>query len=671
MNKKTYLYMLRTVRLIKSCDPLVGMRIPTFTRNYSFKSVAPLPWGTHPWTKAPIRFLSQETSLELELKNCISLKDTSDSSDLNNVSLPKEDLDLETEVAHSMYEEKTKYQSAIMDAVQKCTSPCEVLDIFASNSHNESDLHSGIIKLWQIMSPHKKLKHFEEQLISEHPNLHNLCYGVMMVAPTMPTGFLVRSLYVFVSLKVNQKSRIIQTLLIICQKRLSMLREEHVSILADCLKMMESDRNVDILNSGLQLLIEFKLEDIKTVTSLQNLMKSLGRDAPLHLKLRFKKKALRMIDKFSAIQCQNMLSVLATIDFHAYDLLNACSLRLIGCIDELTYEDINTILYCCFKLSYFNEKLLSAIGDNIMNTIDTWTIWQIAVILQNMSKLNYRHVPLLDYFAEDIMQHSDSLSIKDLLRTSRIFSSVNHLPEGKGDQFLGTLNKSLMLNLDMIKSSQLLGIVYSFCLLGFLPHSAINKLLKDESILSTENKKDIALLNHIKLCSMMDMSSQECLQDLKKAPVMCAASIQRFHTYLQNYIGDPNLYQHSMQIPNSYYIDFVLALDTKQNKLVPVEDIQTGDRSNNIARIAVLCLSKSAFTLGTFHPVGNVAAKIRHIKYHGFDVVLVPVHQFFKLSEEGKVEFVRKNIFRESSGSQNEVEAKQSEQSLYEDPNDT
>ncbi|XP_063788760.1 LOW QUALITY PROTEIN: FAST kinase domain-containing protein 2, mitochondrial [Pseudophryne corroboree] len=543
-----------------------------------------------------------------------------------------------------------------MEAVQNCTTPCEVLDIFSSTSPSERDLHSGIMKLWQIVSPHKKMKLSEEQLLSEHPNLHNLCYGIMVAAPTMSTVFLIRSLHVLVSLRVNQKARVMQTLLIVCQKRLGTLNEGNISLLANCLKMMESDRNVDVLVSGLRLLLVFKLKDIDTVSSLQSLMRSLGKDAPSQLKLQFMRKALQMVDQFSVSQCRYMFSILADIDLPAYGLLNACSLRLIDHVEELAYEDIKAILHCCFNLSYFNRKLLSALGDHVINTIDTWKIWQITMILKNLSKLNFRHVPLLDYLAEDVMQRSDSLTIQDLLKTIRVFSSVNHLPDGKADQFLEALEKSLMLHLDGMKHSHLLGIVYSFWLLGFLPQSAINRILMDESVLSTESER--TMWNHIKTSWMLDTSQERAsLPSLIKAPVMGATSIQRFHTYLQDYIGEPNLYQYSMQIPGSYYIDFVLAWDTEQKKLVPVDSLQTSDRSQNTVRIAVLCFPRSAFTLGSLHPNGNVAAKTRLIKSHGFDVVLIPVHRFFGMPDEEKVAFLRMNVFRESADSTHEVPA--------------
>lgn len=39
--------------------------------------------------------------------------------------------------------------------------------------------------------------------------------------------------------------------------------------------------------------------------------------------------------------------------------------------------------------------------------------------------------------------------------------------------------------------------------------------------------------------------------------------------------------------------------------------------------IAVLCCTPNAFALGTLHPLGKLASKIRNIKSYGFSVVVV------------------------------------------------
>ncbi|XP_040296982.1 FAST kinase domain-containing protein 2, mitochondrial [Bufo bufo] len=645
-------YLLRTVRLLQSCHCLLGVRIPSLLRNYSSRSRLLLFPEIKPWTPAsiPIRFLNQEISVSAEANNPLSVHSTSSSSDQDRDL--SDEYSLKSDLGDSLEGEK------VMEPPKKL-SCVEVLEAFSSDSHSQHDLYCCILDLWRSLTNDKKMKLSDKQLISEHPHFYNLCYDVMKSAPSMSNKFLVCSLYVFVSLKVNQKTRLIQTLLNICQQRLSTLKVEEISILAKGLKMMESDKNVDILNSGLCLLIELKCEAMKDVTAIQNMM----RIAPPHLRRNFEEKALQMVDKFTVSQCHNMFSVLAGINLHSESLLDSCSHKLIDCLDELSCKKIISLTSCCSKLLYFNEQLLSAIGENIKNNIYMWDMWQISLVLTSMAFLRFRCVPLLDYFADKIMQESKSLTGSYLVKVAKIYSIVNHLPEGKEDKFLKTLNKALDLHMDSMNKKELLRTFYNLCLLGLVSSSAMNKFLEDQSLPGIMHNIEKSYLSHIKLCVLLESgSSPYSIQDLEKIEANHSHSVFMCHTFLKDHFKDPTLYQENMQFPSSYFIDFVLTLDKEQCKLIPTGDVQNFEGSQDITRIAVLCCTPNAFTLGSLHPVGKLALKMRHLKSLGFTVVVVPVNQFLMLTEAKKVEFLRENIFNGTSSNQNLVLANEVKQ---------
>lgn len=658
MHNKSLPCIIRTVRLLQSCPCLLGVRLPSLLRNYSSRSGLLLLHEMKHWTppsiatSTPIRFLNKETLISAEERRTVSVDGPISSSEQNQIDVLNEDCSLRTGNGHSLDGEETRLQASSMGP-PKTSSCMELLDAFNSNSHSQHELYCTIMDLWKILANTKKLKLSDRQLMSEHPNFYDLCYEVMKSAPSMSSPFLVCGLCVFVTLKVNQNTRLIQTLLNVCQQRLSTLKVEEISILANSLKMMESDKTVDILNSGLCLLIELKCEAVKDITTLQYLM----RIAPAHLQRKFEEKALQMIDKFTVSQCYNMFSVLAEMNLHSDSLLDSCSHKLINCLDELSCKRIASLTGHCSKLLYFNEKLLSAVGENIMNNIYMWNIWQISMALRNMAFLRFRYVPLLDHFADKIMQESQPLKINFLVTAAKVYSVLHHLPEGKGDKFLETLDSALHLHMNSIKKKELLKTVYNFCLLGLVPASAINKLLEENS-LGTLNRTDRSYLSHIKLCMSLESgSSPFSIQDLKKVEAYHSHSVIMCHTFLKNYFKDPTLYQENMQLPSSYFIDFVLTWNREQSKLVPTGDVPNFDSSQNITRFAVLCCTANAFTLGSLHPVGKMAVKIRHLKALGFTVVVVPVSQFIMLTEAKKVEYLKENIFKDISSNQNVAKA--------------
>lgn len=598
------------------------------------------------------------------------LNDSPAISDGNNVSPLNEEISLKPDELAST---PKMVPSSTMIALNKCTTPRDVLNVFLRPSYRKDELFEGVLKLWNtFLALNEKQKLTERDSIVGHPHFHNLTHGILKMAPVMSPEALIRMLYVFVRLQIHQQSKLIQNLLLICQEHLTSFNEVELAILANTLEWLKNDKNVDLITFGLRLMIDMKIEEVNEITPLLTMMKAIGRTAPLRLKLKLENKALQMVDRFNVAQSENLFCVLADIDFYSEHLLNACSDKLINGLDELSYTKIVSLLSCCCELDYSNEKLLTAVGDQILKTICLWKPWQLAMILQYFVHLHFRHVPLLDRYAEIFTNNLNSVKIWDLSEAVKFYSALNHLPEKKTQQFLEAVNASLQAYLNSIPPKKLLYIVYNLYVLGVCPDFAVNKLLQYESIL---NLKEQSIFTHINLCLMMNKPflKSHSFFCLKKVPPATTEDFQTSHTDIKNFIKDPDLYHYSLQIANTYYIDFVLALDTQDNKLVPVGDLQTdnleiADCSENLIRIAVLCCTPNAFALGTLHPLGKLALKIRILKSFGFSVVVVPMHKFVRLTEENRVEYLRTKIFQELLDDQSALEGTTAEQDLEKNP---
>ncbi|KAM5152534.1 FAST kinase domain-containing protein 2, mitochondrial isoform 2-T3 [Mantella aurantiaca] len=674
MGSKNCVYMLRTMRQLQPCKS--GMTCPKFTRNYRLEATLPLlsdaltmRLALHSAT-VPIRYISHETPPCSEAKNMTSdwrgkpLNGSPAISDVNHVSPLNEHIRLKPDELSSSHK---MCQSSTMTALNECTTPREVLDVFSSSSNRNDEVFKGVLKLWHtFLALDEKQKLIERDVIVGHPHFLNLTQEVWKKASVLPPGTLIHMLYVFVRLKINQQSRLIQDLLVICQQHLSNLNEVELAILANTLEWLSSDKNVDMLKFGLRLLVDMKIEELNEVTPLLTVMKAVGRIAPLRLKLKLENKALEMVDRFNVTQSESIFCVLADIHFYSEQLLDACSRKLID-IDELSYAEIVSLLSCCCELNYSNERLLTVLGNQIMKTICLWKPLQLAMILHYFAQLRFRHVPLLDRYADIFTSNLNSVNIWDLSEATKVYSVLNHLPEKMTHRFLEAVNTSLQAHLDSIPPEKLHDIIYNLCVLGICPDIAINKLLQYENSL---NLKEHGFLMHSNLSLMANkpFSNSHSLHFLKKVAPTTSEDIVTFHTDMKDFIKNPDLYQYSMQLANTYYIDFILALDIQENELVPVGDIQTADCSENIIRIAVLCCTPNAFALGTLHPLGHLALKIRNIKSSGFSVVVVPVHRFVEMTEKQRVEFLKTVIFYKLSDNQNAHEDPRAKGDLQQPP---
>ncbi|KAE8580176.1 hypothetical protein XENTR_v10024343 [Xenopus tropicalis] len=679
MNAKASLRLVCTLRPL--CDLAVGIRIPVFIRQNCTKARLVKAVKQHANLPArtcqSIRFLSQETpacSDEKTAQPDVSVNLTRDTAtqiktkiDFNDGSPLADDESLKQEWVPSRAPEGS--YAELLSALKRCMSPSDVLELCSSTSMNVKQISNCFTTMWETAKRIRTgQRRYERQLMLEHPNFENLCRLTINAANRMRPEDLVYTLHAVVKLEISQRSRLVQTLLRVCQEHLNEFEEREVSVLASALECMDSCRNVDALRSGLRMLVELRMPEIKGILPLQTMMRAIGRDAPLPLKKKLERKALEMLDEFSLPNCQHMFTTLATINLRSLPLLDACSHKIINDMDGTPFWRLIHVLQACRELSYRNEGLLTAIGDYIVGTLYMWQTKQVTLIISMLENLGFRHVPLLDVFSEKVIQNPESLTFKDLLITVKAYSLLNHLPEGKSQQFLKALNMSLEFYLPRIPPVELLRVVYSFCILEYFPQQPLDKLLQEDILkdLLTSEKHNVEInermLHSINLCLEFDKPSvTRSTVPLGKTSSTSFTTQPELQTALHAIVGDPSLMQYNVHLPNDYYIDFIFDLDTKQNIVVPVTASQMADKPLHVERVAVLCASMSSFALGTLHPLGKLAMKIRHLKTLGYKVVLVPLHEFGKLNVTERIQFLNSRIFIGKSSADEEPEMTETE----------
>ncbi|OCT63871.1 FAST kinase domain-containing protein 2, mitochondrial [Xenopus laevis] len=677
MNAKASLRLVGTVRHLPLCDSAVGMRIPVFIRrNCSTKTRLVKAVTQHANLCQPastsclsFRFLSQESPANTDEKTTQSDVKEQSSVDVS-INLAKgtatqieskidfddgsplaDDESVKQQWVSSRATEESNVD--FYSALKRCTSPSDVLELCGSTSMNMKQISNCFTTMWETTKRIRKgQRRYERQLMLEHPNFENLCRLSMNASQRMRPEDMVYTLHAVVKLEISQRSRLVQTLLRVCQEHLNEFEEREISVLASALEIMDSSRNVDALRSGLRMLVELRMPEIRGVLPLQTMMRAIGRDAPLPLKKKLERKALGMLDEFSLPNCQHMFTTLATINLRSLPILEACSLKIINDMEGIPFWKLIHVLQACRELSYRNEGLLTAIGDYIVATIYMWQTKQVTLILSMLENLGFRHVPLLDVLAERVIQNPESLTFKDLLVTVKAYSLLNHLPEGKSQQFLNALNMSLELYLPRIPPVELLRVVFSFCILEYFPQQPLDKLLKEDilkDLLTSANHNveiNERMLHSINLCLELDKPSiTKPTMALGKTAITSFTTQPEVQTALHAIVGDPSLVQHNVHLPNDYFIDFIFDFDTKQNIVVPITASQMSDNPLHVERVAVLCASMSSFALGTLHPLGKLAMKIRHLKALGYKAVLVPLHEFGRLNETERIQFLQSRIF--------------------------
>ncbi|NXD21671.1 FAKD2 protein, partial [Spelaeornis formosus] len=496
---------------------------------------------------------------------------------------------------------------------------------------------------------------YEKQLIFEHPAFVKLCQQLLRDARRMTRGDLVFSLHALVNLGVPQNTLLVQTLVRVCQEKLNQLDNRCISVLATTLAGMAKDMNVSALQAGLQLLVEQRISSIRDIFILQNLMKCMGKDAPVFLKKKLEMAVVREIDGLTFPNALRMFLALAALNYCSLPILNPCSKKIQENVHDVPFRMLILILEACHTLQYRNVKLFSALADYVNSTAYLWDKKQIILFLSACETLGFQPTELLDVFAEKVTEDPDFLNLKNLLTVLRVYSRLNHVPRVQKHLFFETLHRCLNKCLPQISNTELLKAVYSFGILGYLPHRALDELLqkdsKDELILSDDHKEqNTVMLRYVKTCMELDSPSftKPAFVLTENLSSLVPLNLRKAQEALIQLLGDENMFRQNVQLPYTYHIDFEIRMDSDRKKVLPIP--ATDDHpDSHVQRLAFLFAPVSAFCLGTTHPQGKLGMKKRHLNKLGYHVILIQNKKFQEMKNEDAVEFLKRKIYSEDT----------------------
>ncbi|TFK13623.1 FAST kinase domain-containing protein 2 [Platysternon megacephalum] len=541
------------------------------------------------------------------------------------------------------------------DDLQKCTSPCDVLDLVSKSAISEKYCSNCFTAMWVLT---KKLsedqKRYEKQLMMEHPAFMQLCQCLMQESRSMWRDDLVYSLHAVLKLGVPQNTRLVQTLLRVCQERLNEFDDRCLSVVATTLATMEKSRNVDTLQAGLQLLVEQRIPKISNIFILQTMMKCFGKDAPLSLKRKFEDRVLKELDHLSTVNAQHMFSVLAAMNHCSMPILDASSNKIIESIPGTPFWNLIHVLRSCSILRYRNVVLYSSIANYVTSAIYMWNTKQIVLVLSAFEGLRFRPVELMDIFAEKVTSQPESLNLKDLLSVLRVYSLLNHVPKCQNQEFQESLNGVLNKYLTRISNVDLLKAVYSFCILEYLPQPALSQLLQEDNLNELLKSDDLnkeqneMMLHCVNVCLELDSPpsfTKPATVFIKKPSSSLVFDLHEVREALLKLLGDERMFQQNIQLPHDYNIDFEIKMDADRKKVLPVTEVDDPADAPDVQRVAVLCAPPSSFCFDTRHPQGKLAVKMRHLKALGYHVILVHYQELKKLKKEEAIECLKGEIY--------------------------
>ncbi|NXK58228.1 FAKD2 protein, partial [Sylvietta virens] len=515
---------------------------------------------------------------------------------------------------------------------------------------------NSLTMAWRLFkSLSEEQQRYEKQLIFEHPAFVKLCQQLLRDARRMTRGDLVFSLHALVNLGVPQNTLLVQTLVRVCQEKLNQLDNRCISVLATTLAGMDKDKNVSALQAGLQLLVEQRISSIRDIFVLQNLMKCLGKDAPVFLKKKLEMAVVREIDDLTFPNALRVFLALAAMNYCSLPILNACSKKIQENVHDVPFRQLILILEACHTLLYRNVRLFSALADYVNSTAYLWDKRQIILFVSACETLGFRPTELLDILAEKVTGDPDFLNFKNLLIVLRVYSRLNHVPRVQKHLFFETLHSCLNKCLPQISKTELLKAVYALGILGYLPHHALDELLqkdsKDELILSDDPKEqNTMMLRCVKTCMELDSPSftKPAFLLTENLSSLVSLNLRKAQEALIELLGDENMFRQNVQLPYRYHIDFEIRMDSDRKKVLPIAAADDHPDSR-VQRLAFLFAPMSAFCLGTTHPQGKLAMKKRHLNKLGYHVILIQNKKFQEMKNEDAVEFLKRKIYSEDA----------------------
>ncbi|XP_004701823.1 FAST kinase domain-containing protein 2, mitochondrial [Echinops telfairi] len=526
----------------------------------------------------------------------------------------------------------------------------DVLDAFSKAPTFPSS--SYFLTMWKIAKRMSKdQKHFEKQLMFNHPAFNQLCEHMMREAKIMHYDHLLFGLNAMVNLGIPQNTLLVQTLLRIAQERINECDEKCLSILATVLVSMEPCKNVDVLRAGLRILADQQVWKIERIFTLQAMMKCIGKDAPIALKKKLEMKALRELDRFSVLNSQRMFEVLAAMDHRSITLLNGCSKMVLDSIYGCPFKNLVSILQACKDLHYRNVALFKGIADYVAATFDIWKLKQVLSFLLLFEAFGFRPTHLMDLFMKKVVDEPDFLNVKTTEAILRVYSSLNHLHQGQSKEFLDRMAGALTGSLHQISSDDLLQAVCSCCVMNHFPLAAINQLLQkdvvSELLTSGNVERNIYKLRLLKTCLELDDTPYCKSSDIPLPPVPAIPQHPnaKVEGVLSSLMGGEGCFSKNVQLPHNYHIDFEIRMDANRSQVLPFSDADTDSSAADTQRVAVLCVRPSSYCLESTHPRGLLAMKMRHLNIMGFHVILVNTSEIERLEMKDAITWLKSKIY--------------------------
>ncbi|KAM6348817.1 FAST kinase domain-containing protein 2, mitochondrial isoform 1-T2 [Alca torda] len=666
MNNKIS-YLLYTVRCMHRCNSVLAPKSSATTRkhilwtgryrdpleNVNFRKLFLNVSSLH---GSSLRFLSQKIDV---FSTGAKIQPEKSTEALVSEQVPHSSLELEKLDDSGNFKQKRVMDRSepFFDSLQKCTCPCDVLDLAAESAVSIKHFTNCLTMIWKLFKHlSEDQQRYEKQLIFEHPTFVKLCQQLLRDARRMTRGDLVFSLHALVNLGVPQNTLLVQTLVRVCQEKLNQLDNRCISVLATTLAGLDKDKNVSALQAGLQLLVEQRIPNIRDIFILQNLMKCLGKDVPVFLKKKLEMAVLKEIDHLTFPNALRMFLALVAMNYCSIPILNACSKKIQENVHDVSFRHLILILEACYSLQYRNIKLFSAVADYVNSTACLWDKRQIMLFLSAFETLGFQPSELMDVFAEKVTEDPEFLNLKNLLIVLRVYSRLNYIPRGEKHLFFETLHNCLNKYLPQISNTELLKAVYSLCMLGYLPHRALDELLQKDSrnelLLSDDLYKEQkeVMLRAVKACMELDSPSftKPAFVMTENSSSLVSLNLRKAQEALVELLGDENMFQQNVQLPYKYHIDFEIRMDSARKKVLPIS--ATDDHADSsVQRLAFLFVPLSAFCVGTTHPQGKLAMKKRHLNKLGYHVILVLNRKFQEMTNEDAVEFLKEKIYSENA----------------------
>ncbi|XP_064925502.1 FAST kinase domain-containing protein 2, mitochondrial [Columba livia] len=605
---------------------------------------------------SPLRFLSQK----IDVFSMDAKTQPEKSTDaLMSEGAPQSSLELEKlDDSGSFKGKHTMDQSEpFFNSLQNCTCPSDVLDLASESAVSTKHFTNCLTTLWRLLKNlSEEQQRYEKQLIFEHPAFVKLCQQLLRDSRKMMRGDLVFSLHAAVKLGIPQNTLLVQTLVRVCQEKLNQLDNRCISVLATTLAVLEKDKNVSALQAGLQLLVEQRIPSIRDIFMLQNLMKCVGKDAPVFLKKKLEMAVLKEIDRLTFSNALRVFLALAAMNYCSIPILNACSKKIQENVHDVPFRTLILILETCYNLQYRNVKLFSALADYVHSAACLWDKRQIVLLLSAFETLAFQPHELMGVFAEKVTEDPEFLNLKSLLIVLRAYSRLYYIPRGQKNLFFETLHSCLIKYLPQISNTELLKAAYSLCILGYLPNQALDELLQKDSrnelLLSDDlyREQKEMMLRCVKTCMELDSPSftKPAFVPTENGSSLVSVNLRKARDALIELLGDENMFRQNVQLPYKYHIDFEIRMDSVSKKVLPVTATDDGADSS-VQRLAFLFVPLSAFCVGTMHPQGKLAMKRRHLNKLGYHVILVLNKKFQEMTSEDAVEFLKRKIYSENA----------------------